>query len=148
MIAITDVQSLELRIHALEHQLSNDKLAVQNEVKATLNKLKPINLIKSMFQSAKDSPELLADLKHGIIGIATGFFTNKLLLSSVKGPVKTILAALVQAGVTNAAVRYPETIKHTGISLITKFLKSIRLKTDDRTDDRINSQHISGGAVL
>src|SRR5690606_23419092 len=113
------------------------------EVSSFLTSLKPANLLKSAIQSVKQNPDLKSDIMHGIVGLGTGFLTNKILLGSLHGPFKKILATFVQAAVTNAAVKYPETIKNKGISFLTKILQSIKFKSDN-----IDQQHLTGSSYL
>lgn len=143
METITDIASLKKQIAFLEQKREVEKQAISEEVSNFLESIKPINLLKGLFSSVKNSPDLKADIIHGAIGIGTGFLTNKLLLGSLHGPFKKILGMVLQAGITNAAVKYPDTIKSKGISLLTKFFKSIKIKSDG-----INHQHINGESQL
>ncbi len=128
---ISDVSSLKQRIAFLEQKQHFEKVEIASEFEDFKESLKPANLIKSFIGSIRKSPEVKADLLHGAVGLATGFLTNKMLLSQFHGPWKRIIALLVQAGIVNAAVKYPETIKSKVISVITGFLKSTKLKTDE-----------------
>lgn len=140
METITDLAGLKMRIAYLEQKRENEKEAITNEFNGLLESLKPINLLKGLFNSVKKSPDLKSDIFHGILGLGTGFLTNKLLLGKLHGPLKKILGTVLQAGITNAAIRYPETIKEKGISLLTGFLKSIRLKDGQSEHSEAASQ--------
>ncbi|HLA54487.1 MAG TPA: hypothetical protein VK623_00155 [Flavobacterium sp.] len=130
MEAITDLAGLKTRIAYLEQKRENEKDAISEEINHLVESLKPINLIKGLFNSVKKSPDLKSDILHGLIGLGTGFVTNKLLLGKLHGPLKGILGTVLQAGITNAAIRYPDAIKEKGISVLTKFLQSIKFKPD------------------
>ena len=140
MEIITDIASLKRQIASLELKREVEKQAVTEEVSDFLESIKPINLLKGLFTSIKNSPSLKADLVHGAIGVGTGFLTNKLLLGSLQGPVKKILGMVLQAGITNAAVKYPEAIKSKGLSLLTNFFKSIKLKSDSIAHQHLESE--------
>lgn len=144
MEPITNLIGLKTRIAELELQREADKEEIKLEVSGFLESLKPANLIGRIFKSVKESPDLKNDLMHGAMGLATGFITNRLFLGSAKGPLKKILAWVVQSGMTSAAIKYPEEIKEKGISWLTRFLQSIKIKTDDG----IESQHASGSSQL
>ncbi len=142
-MAIADVSSLELKIRELEGRREAELQEIKGEFRLMKEKLKPGNLIRSAIGSFNSSPDLKRDVKNGLMGIGAGFLTNKLFLGSVKGPLKKVIGIVVEAAMANVALKYPETIKNTGISMLTKFLKSIRLP-----EKEIESQHMSGGAAL
>ncbi len=142
-MAIQDVSSLDLRILELEGRQAAEMQEIKAEFRLAKERLKPGNLIRMAISSLNSSPEIKNDIKNGLMGLGAGFLTNKLFLGSVKGPLKKLIGIGVEAAMANLALRYPETIKNTGISMITKFLKSIRLKDRD-----IDTQHLSGGATL
>jgi hypothetical protein len=144
MGTITDVTSLKKQIAFLEQKRENEKLAITQEFHSLLESLKPVNLIKGLFRSVKESPDLKSDLLHGAIGMATGFLTNKLLLGKINGPFKALFGTLLQAGITKAAVSYPETIKTKGLSFLINMLNSLKIKSGHE----VEKQHASAGAVL
>lgn len=142
-MAISDVASLKQRIAYLDQKRQQEKAQIVNEFSVLSEKLKPANIIRSIFSSMRQSSELKDDLIHGAVGLGTGFLTNKVLLGSLNGPLKKILGLVIQAGITNAAVKYPETIKEKGLGLVAKFLKSIKFK-----EPEIDRQHESGSYTL
>ena len=144
MAAITDISSLKKRIAELEQQRDEEKKEIKDEVTGLLENLKPSNLATALLHSVRTSPELRSDIMHGIVGLGTGFLTNKLLLSKFHGPLKSIIATVVQAGITNAAIKYPDEIKSKVIGFATKFLQAIKFKTEPE----ITHEHTAGGGVL
>lgn len=139
---ITNIATLDGRIAALEAERNAKKEAMADELHDMVESLRPMNLIKSLFRSVKESPDLKADLMHAALGMGTGFLTNKLLLGRLHGPLKTLLGGLLQAGLTKAAVSYPEEIKSKGLSALAGFLQKLKIKPD------VEKQHESAGAVL
>lgn len=142
MEKITDCTSLTSRIAFLESKRETEKQAIADEFHNLLDSLKPVNLLKKLFHSVKESPDLKSDIMHGIVGMGTGFLTNKLLLGKMHGPMKKILGTLLQFGITKAAVQYPETIKTKGLSILSNLLHAMKIKPD------IHQEHESAGAVL
>ena len=139
----SNIDNLAKRIEYLEQKSAIEKEAISTEVSDFVQSLKPINILKSVIHSVKKSPDMKADILHGLVGLGTGFLTNKILLGSLHGPLKKILSVVFQAGITNAAVKYPEAIKEKGLSLLTKFLHSIKIKSDS-----VDEQHIVGSSNL
>ena len=143
MQTLSNVENLAKRIQYLEQKSAIEKDAISSEISNFVVSLKPINIFRSFIHSVKKSPDIKDDILHGIVGLGTGFLTNKLLLGSLHGPLKKVLSVVFQAGITNAAVKYPEAIKEKGLSLLTRFLHSIKIKSDS-----VDSQHIAGGSNL
>ncbi len=131
MEAINNVGDLKRRIAFLEQKQNFEKDAIVSEFEELKERIKPANLLRSFIGSIRNSPEVKADILHGAVGLVTGFLTNKMLLSKFHGPWKRIIALLVQAGIVNVAVKYPDAIKSKVISVISGFLQSIKFKTRD-----------------
>ncbi|HEY0092478.1 MAG TPA: hypothetical protein VGB43_08330 [Flavobacterium sp.] len=130
MEVVTDLKSLKMRIEFLQKNRVYQKETILEETHAIIDSLKPANIFRSFLHTAQGSSELKSDIMHGIIGLGTGMLTNKLLLNSFNGPLKKLLAIVVQAGITNVAVKYPEEIKAKGISFLTRMLQAIKFKSD------------------
>jgi hypothetical protein len=144
MGTITDIASLKKQIALLEQKRDDEKHAITAEFHNLLESLKPVNLLKSLFRSVKESSDLKSDLLHGAIGMATGFVTNKLLLGKINGPFKALFGTLLQAGITKAAVSYPETIKTKGLSFLINILNSLKI----RPGHEVDQEHANASAVL
>jgi len=143
MQTISNLDNLAKRIQYLEQKSAIEKDAITQEASDFMISLKPVNLLKSFIHSVKKSPDLKSDILHGLVGLGTGFVTNKILLGSLHGPFKKILGLVLQAGITNVAVKYPETIKAKGIALLTNFLHSIKIKSDS-----VKQQHFDSASHL
>jgi hypothetical protein len=144
MGTITDLKSLRQQIALLEQKQETEKQAIEDGFQNLLESLKPVNLIKKLFHSVKESPDLKSDLLHAAIGLGSGFLTNKLLLGKMHGPLKKILGAVLPVVLTNAAVKYPETIKNKGLSFLAKMLGSMKIKPGSD----VGHEHAKAGAVL
>lgn len=131
MDKVTDLSSLNARISFLEQKRDYDKEVIVSTFHEFLESLKPANMLRHLITSIRESHEMKTDIMHGLVGLGTGFLTNKLLLSSFHGPIKRIIATVIQAGITNAAVKYPEQIKEKSISVLTRILQAMKFKTDD-----------------
>ena len=134
MEVVTDYKSLKMRIEFLEKNRVYQKERIIDEVHGFTESLKPANIFRNFLHSMQGSSELKSDIIHGVIGLGTGFLTNQMLLNSFHGPVKKIMSVILQAGITNAAVKYPEEIKAKGISFLTRILQAMKLKTDHYHD--------------
>lgn len=132
---IIDQLTLSQAIAVLEIRQKEEKLLIKEETSEFVDSLKPINILRSIVRSVKDSPETKEDIIHGVVGLGTGFLANKVLLGSLQGPLKKILGFVMQAAITNVSVKYPEVIKNKGIDIFRNFLQAIKIKPSHRDDD-------------
>lgn len=125
---IIDQLTLSQAIAVLEIRQQEEKLLIKEESSQFVESLKPINILRSVVRSVKDSPETKEDIMHGVVGLGTGFLANKVLLGSLQGPLKKILGFLMQSAITSATVKYPDVIKNKGIDIFRNFLQAIKIK--------------------
>jgi len=138
MQTLNSLQTLEVHIASLEHKQKEQKEAITAEVHDFMESLKPANMLRKLFRSVNESPDLKADMLKGAIGLGTGFLTNKLLLGKINGPFKAILATILPAVMTKAAVEVPEKLKENGLSFLSKTLRSMKIQS---SEDRTDGQH-------
>lgn len=132
---IIDHLTLAQAIAVLEIRQAEEKILMKAETTEFVESLKPINILRSVVRSVRDSPETKEDIIHGVVGLGTGFLANKVLLGSLQGPLKKILGFVLQAGITNATVKYPEVIKNKGIDIFKNFLQAIKIKPNHDEND-------------
>lgn len=132
---IIDHLTLSQAIAVLEIRQKEEKLLIKEEATEFVESLKPVNILRSVVRSVKDSPETKEDIIHGIVGLGTGFLANKVLLGSLHGPLKKILGFVMQAAITNISVKYPEVIKNRGLDIFKNFLQAIKIKPNHRGEE-------------
>ena len=132
---IIDQLTLSQAIAVLEIRQQADKILIKEEAAEFVESLKPINILRSVVRTIKNSPETKEDIIHGAVGLGTGFLANKVLLGSLHGPLKKILGFVMQAAITNATVKYPEVIKSKGITIFKSFLQAIKIKPNSAEND-------------
>ena len=128
---IIDQLALSQAIAVLEIRQTQEKFLIKEEVSEFVDSVKPINILRSVVKSVRDSPETKEDIIHGVVGLGTGFLANKVLLGSLHGPLKKILGFVMQSAITSATVKYPEVIKNKGVDLVKNFLNAIKIKKDE-----------------
>ena len=132
---IIDQLSLSQAIAVLEIRQAQEKILIKEEATEFVDSLKPINILRGVVKSVRDSPETKEDILHGVVGLGTGFLANKVLLGSLHGPLKKIAGFIMQAAITNATVKYPEVIKNKGIDLFRNFLHAIKIKSNNDDEE-------------
>jgi hypothetical protein len=123
MKKITNVAELKEQILWLEIKQANEARLLKEQFKTTLEDLRPVNLIKKTFKDLVAAPELKEDLLATTLSMAAGFLTKKIVVGATHNPIKMVLGALLQMGVTAVAAKNSDGIKSTIMDLINKFSK-------------------------
>ena len=129
MEPIKTYDELVARIDTLSHRRDLEKEMVITEFQLLKENLKPMNLIRTFLKDFKQSSDVKQDVLSGGVGLLTGFLTNKFLLGSVHGPLKTALATLIPGLFTTLGVKTPDAIKEKGLPWLSKFLQNLKLRT-------------------
>lgn len=108
------VEILRRDILILEAKRQEDLHELKSQLHTTYESLNPINLIKGMFKSATESPELTTGLTKAAMGVTSGHLIKKLLFGSTHNPLKRMAGAAIQAIVTNMVSNNSEKITDTG----------------------------------
>ncbi|MES2567462.1 MAG: hypothetical protein V4565_11375 [Bacteroidota bacterium] len=110
----TAMDVLRKDIVKLEARQSEDLHILKEQVHATYESLKPANLIKGIFKSATESPELATGFSKAAMGVTSGHLIKKLIFGSSHNPIKRMVGAAIQAVVTNVVSNNSEKITDTG----------------------------------
>ena len=114
---------LKDRIQFLERKSELEYQILHTEIKLSIEKLKPLNIIKNTFAEVIHSPNLRQNTMNSVIGLVTGYFTEKVVVGPTYNPIKKIFGILLEAVVANAVAKNFETIKNTGASLFKRLFK-------------------------
>ncbi|HMG15128.1 MAG TPA: hypothetical protein VK590_06765 [Saprospiraceae bacterium] len=114
---------LREEIRRLEIKQSQEAILLKEQFNITYNNLKPVNLVKSLFDEVSSSPDILDNIINTGIGMATGFITKKFLLGSSKNPLSKLLGTALEFGVANIVTKNSEIIKTQGEKLMKLFTK-------------------------
>jgi len=87
--------------------------------------MKPANIVKSSFNKAITSPNLVENVFGLTTGLATGYLTKKIAVGSKGNLLRRLLGVSIQLGITTIVAQHPKAIK----SSILVILKYIRSKT-------------------
>ncbi len=114
---------LRMEILALEAERIRQEADLKNAAAAALDSLKPINLIRSTFQSTVKTPGFGKSLLRGVVGLAAGFLSKKLFVMGSSNIVKKALGTVVELGVAKAVAKNAGKITSSGIKMIGKAIK-------------------------
>ena len=110
----------------------NDLELLKNQFDVAYESIKPINLIKNLFQEITASPEIKNNVLSNIIGLGTGFISKKLLLGFTHNPIKRVLGTLLEFAVANVASKHSDGIKAITGKLFNRFFNK------NKTDQTLN----------
>ena len=122
MEKIRTIEELNEAIQLLEikHKLAEKLL--KEQLKSTVENLKPVNLIKTTLRNLTTSPSLKDNLLDTTISLLAGFLSKKIIVGNTHNPIKQILGTVLQMGVTNAVSRNTSDIKSSVLNIIKNFI--------------------------
>ena len=120
MKPITTSADLKMAIQQLEQQQAYEFALLKEELHATGEKLKPVNIIKRTFQNAVTGPDLKTNMLNAAIGVTTGILTKKLMIGKTINPLKKLFGALIEVAVANKVSKNADDIKSTGSAILKK----------------------------
>jgi hypothetical protein len=94
-------EKLELvkTIALLEIREAQELEALKQQFRDTIKSLKPANLIKSSLKDISASPGIKSTLAKTALGLATAYFSKKLLVRVAQRSVNKILGSLIGMGI-------------------------------------------------
>jgi len=122
MEKITTITELRASIYLLEIKQVNEKNLLKEEFKNTFESLQPVNLIKKTLSDLTSAPDFKSGVLNTILSIGAGFISKKVIIGSTHNPLKQLLGAILQMGVTSAVSKNSEGIKTKVINLLSNFL--------------------------
>lgn len=119
-------------IKALIIELRKKKAADGALLKATvqeaIERVKPINMIKSTLKEASTSKEIGGNLTNAALVFITSYLSKRLFMRLAGSPLKKLAGAAIVFGITQVIARNPEKVK----AISQAIFNSIRGKTRKR----------------
>lgn len=123
---ITSITELRESILLLEIKQANEKILLKEQIKTTYECLKPANLIKNALNELTTAPDFKGDLFNTTLGLAAGYLSKKAVVGSTHNPLKQLLGAFLQMGVTSIVSKNTDGIK----SAVTHLINNLFSKKD------------------
>jgi len=114
--------SLKEAISILEIRQAEEGKLLKEDLIGFYEKLKPINLIKSTFDDIATAMENRKGLVNSLIGVLTGYVTQRIVIGSKPGVFKKMTGVLLNYGVAAVVSKYAETFKVMGLQLLSQLL--------------------------
>jgi hypothetical protein len=97
-------KALQLQIAALKKTQEQQLDALHDQLNETYQSLRPINLIKNTLLESAASPTIRQQVFNNLLGIASGYIANNLILGKPKNAVSRIFGSILQFVVAKAVV--------------------------------------------
>jgi hypothetical protein len=84
---------------------------LKEQLLLTYDSLKPASLIRSTLKEITSSPFLIGNLAGSVIGLTTGYLSNKIVIGSSVSVLRRLIGSVLQFGITNIISKNSEVIK-------------------------------------
>ena len=121
---IKNSADLRAAIIELENKKQQEKKQLGEKFQVFKESLTPLNLIKSTFKGAKESPGLTGNIVKAGIGLGVGILSQQLLVGKSVGLAKKILGTALKMGVAGAVVNNTGTLKTACVNLLKNLFRS------------------------
>lgn len=121
---IVTESDLRNAILVLESKQAGEKVMLKQQLQATYESVKPINLIRSTLMEAAQSPDMKDNLVNSTIGISAGYLTKVLFQGFSGGPIRKILGTAIMFGIKNLVAHNPQAVSSGG-KVLFGFLRKI-----------------------
>lgn len=111
---------LKETISLLEIRQAEEGRLLKEHMVVVHDKLKPINLINNVFEEIASVEESRKGLINRLIGVFTGYLTQRIVVGSKAGLLKKLTGILLNYGVTAMVSKYAETFKMFGLEIINR----------------------------
>ncbi|MBF6642074.1 hypothetical protein IVB69_11330 [Flavobacterium sp. J49] len=101
-----ETEELNQLILVAQEQNESDLRELKAQFQLTYDSLKPSNIIKNVFQSVINTPDIKDNLVSAAIGLTSGIVGKKLIVGSSNSPARKVLGTVLQFAVTNWVSKY------------------------------------------
>lgn len=122
MHSITSVDALHEAIAALERRRREQEQGLYDSFVDVVESLKPVNVIKTIARDLAGSPGVRHQALSAGLGLVAGYAVRKLLFGAQAGPLKKILGAALQVGITSLVGGKGDAIQAVGSRLLRSVL--------------------------
>jgi hypothetical protein len=111
---ITSTAGLKKAIELLEAEQAFKLQQLKEQFKPVYESLKPLNIFKNTLNDINSSPYLIDNIIGTALGLATGYFSKRLVVGASINKARKLLGAIMQFGITNVVTQHADTIKSYG----------------------------------
>jgi hypothetical protein len=100
MQKIKSIEQLKIAIQQLEYAQSGEWVMLKEQLFVAAQTLKPLSIIRNIFKDAVSQPDLKTTVINVVLGLATGFVTNKIFPGKTTGPLAKLIVGTIAAMTT------------------------------------------------
>jgi hypothetical protein len=130
MQTIITTSDLRAAIVELEIRQASEGILLKEQALLTYESIKPINIIKNIFEEAGESHDVVENLINSSVGLSAGYLSKFLFQGISGGPIRKILGTALMFGVKKLVAHNPETVKTWG-RVIFKMVKNLLHEKDN-----------------
>jgi hypothetical protein len=117
---INSAAELKLAISEKQFELAVQGELLKEELFATFESLKPVNIIKNSLNEITSSPYLMENMLSAVVGLVGGYVSKKITIGTSHNIFRKIMGTALQFGVTNLVAQHPEALKNVGQLILEK----------------------------
>lgn len=121
MQKINSGADLKAAILQLESNQAEEGKILKEQFHLAYESIKPINLLKNVFNEIVDSQDLKNKVLNAAVGLGAGFISKKLFEGVSHGPLRKLLGTALMFGITNVVTKNPEIVKSLGNRVLEMF---------------------------
>ena len=119
---ITTSEELKNAVQLLEVEQAIKGQILKEKFFQTFESLKTVNLIKSTLKEVVSSPFLIDNILGTVMGMATGYFSNKILIGVSGNIFRRLFGSVLQQGVKRIVAHPQNSFKTFGQSILQHLL--------------------------
>jgi hypothetical protein len=123
MQTISSSADLKYAIQTLQAEQITKGHLLKQQLIATQDTFRPVNLLKNAMVDVSASPYLIENLVSIAMGMASGFLTRKLFIGKSGNIIRKVVGSLLQFSVTDAVAHRPDAIRSIGSMIMQFFLR-------------------------
>lgn len=123
MQVIKNDATLQAAITELIRERDAQLLDLKQDWEIAKTELNPLTLLKNGAINAVTSPDLI----KGLLSLAAGFVTRKLIVGGNGGAVRKIVGTVAQTGATSLAYKGGDMLKKKAAPFLSTFLKKLKI---------------------
>jgi len=93
-------EELKNTIRLVQVTQSENRVLLKEQLLLTYDSIKPSSLIRSTLKEVTSSPFLVGNLAGTVIGLTTGYLSNKVVIGSSASLLRKLFGRILQVGVT------------------------------------------------
>jgi len=129
----TSIAGLKDAIQLLEAEQDANGQLLKEQFYIIVKGLRPANFLMKTLGKLTSSPYLIENILGTSIGLASGFLTKRIVVSTSGNILRKLLGSVLQFGVTNIVARHPGTIKLFGKLILRSIFRKKNVNPPGRT---------------